>query len=157
MKNKTLALWLTFLGGPLGLHRFYLFGRKDTLGRLLPLPTLLGLYGVYRARTIGVDDLWCWLLTPWLGLTVAACALNAIVYGLMDAEKWNGRFNPDQPASAAAGQSGWLTIAGLASALFVGTAVLMASLAFSFQRYFEYQAEEVQQLSEPGPVKKPEY
>ena len=24
MKNKTLATWLTFLGGPLGLHRFYL-------------------------------------------------------------------------------------------------------------------------------------
>ncbi|MFO1212089.1 MAG: NINE protein, partial [Paenacidovorax caeni] len=24
MKSKTLATWLAFLGGPLGLHRFYL-------------------------------------------------------------------------------------------------------------------------------------
>ena len=32
MKNKTLAAWLTFLGGPLGLHRFYLHGPTDLLG-----------------------------------------------------------------------------------------------------------------------------
>ena len=25
-KNKTVAAWLAFLGGPLGLHRFYLYG-----------------------------------------------------------------------------------------------------------------------------------
>ncbi|MBP8224666.1 MAG: NINE protein, partial [Acidovorax sp.] len=24
MKNKTVAAWLAFVGGPLGLHRFYL-------------------------------------------------------------------------------------------------------------------------------------
>ena len=29
MKNKTLATWLAFLGGPLGLHRFYLHGFGD--------------------------------------------------------------------------------------------------------------------------------
>ena len=29
MKNKTLATWLTFFGGPLGLHRFYLRGFGD--------------------------------------------------------------------------------------------------------------------------------
>ena len=45
-KNKTVAAWLAFVGGPLGLHRFYLHGLSDMLGWLLPLPTALGLYGV---------------------------------------------------------------------------------------------------------------
>jgi hypothetical protein len=42
MKNKTLAAWLAFLGGPLGLHRFYLHGLGDPWGWLLPIPTALG-------------------------------------------------------------------------------------------------------------------
>ena len=33
-------------------------------------------------------------------------------------------------------------------ALLVGTTVLMASIAFSFQRYFEYQIEEARKLSQ---------
>ena len=45
MKNKTLATWLSFWGGPLGLHRFYMFGKSDWLAWVLPWPTLLGLYG----------------------------------------------------------------------------------------------------------------
>ena len=50
MKNKTVAAWLAFLGGPLGLHRFYLHGLGDMLGWLLPIPTALGLYGVQRVQ-----------------------------------------------------------------------------------------------------------
>ena len=142
MKNKTLASWLTFLGGPLGLHRFYIYGLSDRIGRLLPIPTLLGLYGVYRARSIGLDDLWSWVLIPILGLTISACALNAIVYGLMDSEKWNARFNGHDIGSA--GQTNWLTIAAVVASLLVGTTVLTASLAFSAQRYFEYQEEKSQ-------------
>ena len=57
MKNKTLAAWLAFLGGPLGIHRFYLHGLGDWLGWLLPIPTALGLYGIRRARELGLDDL----------------------------------------------------------------------------------------------------
>ena len=49
MKNKTIAAWLAFVGGPLGLHRFYLKGPGDMLGWLLPIPTALGLYGIERA------------------------------------------------------------------------------------------------------------
>ena len=66
MKNKTLAAWLAFAGGPLGLHRFYLFGWRDTLGWLLPVPTALGLYGLERVQEFGQDDLWSWLLIPLL-------------------------------------------------------------------------------------------
>ena len=32
----------------------------------------------------------------------------------------------------------------------VGTAVLMASLAYSFQRYFEYQVDEARKISQPA-------
>jgi hypothetical protein len=89
MKNKTLSTWLTFLGGPLGLHRFYLFGLSDLIGWALPIPTALGLYGITRARDLGLDDHLSWLLIPLLGFVVAACCLNAIIYGLMDETKWN--------------------------------------------------------------------
>lgn len=142
MKNKTLAAWITFVGGPLGLHRFYLFGATDVLGWLLPVPTLLGLYGVQRAQHFGLDDAWIWILIPALGFTISACALNAIVYGLMSAEKWNLRFNPGAAGDAPSGQTNWLTIAAVVAALLIGTTTLMASLAFSFQRYFENQMEE---------------
>ena len=141
MKNKTTATWLTLLTGPAGLHRIYLFGRFDGLSCLQLIPTLIGAYGVLRAREIGLDDHTSWVLIPWIGFSVAASSLTAIVYGLMDAEKWNRRFNPDQPDSAA-GDSGWLTIGGVVAALLLGATVLLSSIAFSVQCYFEYEAEE---------------
>ena len=154
MKNKTLAVWLTFLLGALGVHRWYLLGRYDVLARLLPIPTLLGAYGVWRARSLGVDDLWSWLLIPMLGFTLAGCALNAIVYGLMAPEKWNQRFNAKAPEDSPAGATHWVTILGVGAALAAGTTILMASIAFSFQRYFEYQIDDAQSLSQPAQIKK---
>lgn len=53
MKNKTFAAWLAFIGGPLGLHRFYLHGLGDWLGWLLPIPTALGWYGIERVQQLG--------------------------------------------------------------------------------------------------------
>jgi hypothetical protein len=148
MKNKTLATWLTFLGGPLGLHRFYLYGPGNLLGWLLPIPTALGLHGLERVKQFGLDDQWSWLLIPLLGFTIAGCALNAIVYGLMTPEKWNARFNPAAASDAPAGRTHWGTIIALASALLIGTSVLVSSIAFSFQRYFEYQVEEARRISQ---------
>ena len=154
MKNKTLAAWLTFAAGPFGLHRFYLFGFANRLAWLLPIPTFLGLYGVHRARNIGLDDPLSWVLIPMLGFTIAGCAIIARIYGLMDAEKWNIRFNPSLSAHAPAGQTNWLTIGALVVSLLLGTTVLMASLAYSFQHFFEYQVDEAKKLSQPGLVKK---
>lgn len=139
MKNKTIAAWLAFVAGPFGMHRFYLRGKGDLLAWLLPIPTALGLYGLERVQQHGLDDLWSWILIPLLGFTMAGCALNAIVYGLMAPDKWNMRYNPSAPADAVPGRTNWLTIGAICLALFVGTTVLMSSLAFSFQRYFEYQ------------------
>jgi hypothetical protein len=148
MKNKTLAAWLAFLGGPFGLHRFYLFGIWDTLGWLLPIPTALGMYGVQRVQEFGLDDMASWLLIPLAGFCFAACALNAIVYALMTQETWNAKFNPDAPSDAAAGQTNWMTIGAIVLSLLIGATVLMSSIVFSFQRYFEYQIEEAQKISQ---------
>ncbi|NBX54142.1 MAG: TM2 domain-containing protein [Betaproteobacteria bacterium] len=148
MKNKTIAAWLAFLGGPIGLHRFYLFGWDDTLGWLLPIPTALGMYGVSRAQDFGVDDVTSWWLVLPLGFNVAACALNAIVYALMDCQKWNQRFNPDEDALCTAGNTNWLTIGAMVLSLLVGSTALLSSLAYGFQRYFEYQLEEAQKISQ---------
>lgn len=148
MKNKTLAAWLTLIGGPLGLHRFYLRGFGDLLGWLLPIPTALGLYGIERVQQNGLDDQWSWVLIPLLGFAIAGCALNAIVYGLMTPENWNVRFNPSAPLDGAPGHTNWFTIGAIALALLLGTTVLISSIAFSFQRYFEYQVEQARQISQ---------
>ena len=147
MKNKTTALWLTLLLGPLGLHRWYLKGRLDGISALLALPTLIGTYGVLRAYSLGLDDQISWVMIPFVGFSMAASALTAIVYGLSDAQKWNLHYNPQSDAQARCGQSGWMTVAGLVCALLLGSTVLLASIAFSFQRYFEYQAYQLEDSS----------
>ncbi len=148
MKSKTLAAWLAFLGGPLGLHRFYLRGPGDWLGWLLPIPTALGLYGIERVQQYGQDDVLSWLLVPLLGFTIAGCCLTAILYALMTPEQWNAKFNPGQPADAAGGRTRWATIFAIVFSLMFGAGVLMASIAFSFQRYFEHQVEEGRRISQ---------
>ena len=148
MKNKTLAAWLAFVGGPLGLHRFYLYGAGDLIGWMLPIPTALGLYGIERARLYGVDDTTSWALIPLFGFVVAGCALMAIVYGLMTPEKWNARFNPGAAADAAPGLTHWFTIAAVVAALLFGSTALMSSIVLSFQRYFEHQIEKGRKISQ---------
>ena len=148
MKSKTLAAWLAFLGGPLGLHRFYLHGMGDWLGWLLPWPTLAGVYGISRFRQYGVDDVWSWVLIPLLGFTIAATSLTAIVYGLATREKWNGRFNPGAAEDDRAGGTSWSTIIAVVASLLIGAFCLMASLVYSFQHYFQYQIEEGRRISQ---------
>ena len=136
-RSKTLATWIALIGGAFGLHRFYLHGLSDRWAWLFIPPTLVGLYGVQRMREFGVDDHLAWALIPLLGLMLAATMLTAIVYGLMPDERWNARFNPMGPQH----RTGWATVIGVIAALVVGAGVLMATIAFSAQRYFEYQAE----------------
>jgi hypothetical protein len=139
VKNKTIATWLALVGGPLGLHRFYLRGMRDSLGWALPIPSALGLYGVWRVQRLGVDDPLSWVLLPILGFTLAGCALNAIVYGLMAAHDWNAKFNPGDDPENMPGQTNWLTVGAVVLALLFGTTELISAIAFSMQRYFEYQ------------------
>jgi hypothetical protein len=142
-KSKTLATWLALLGGSLGLHRFYLHGARDTLAWLHPLPTAAGLWGVDRMLRLGQDDQLAWLLLPLLGLMLAQAALCAIVYGLTSDTRWDERHNPGLPAHATA----WGPVLGVIAALMVGATALMATIAFSGQRYFEWQVEASRKIS----------
>jgi len=130
------------------LHRFYLYGWSDNLGWLLPVPTALGMYGVSRIQEFGVDDMASWWLVLPLGINIAGCALTAIVYALMSKEAWNQRFNPLEDPLSKAGQTNWLTIGAIVLSLLVGTTALLSSLAYGFQRYFQYQIEEARKISE---------
>ena len=135
-KSKTLATWITLIGGSVGLHRFYLHGFRDVWGWLSVVPSMVGLYGVQRMRHLGTDDHLAWLLIPLLGVMLSIAMLSAIVYGLTPDEKWNARFNPSGPDH----RMNWATVIGVAAALIIGGGVLMATIAFSAQRYFEYAA-----------------
>lgn len=134
-KSKTVATWLALLFGSLGAHRFYLYGRRDWLAWLHPWPTLIGLAGVIRMRNLGQDDHVSWLLIPILGLMLAQAMLSAIVIGLTPDEKWRDRFNPGQPVVA----TSWGPVIGVMLSLLIGGGVLMGTLAFGGQKFFEYQ------------------
>ena len=140
-KSKTTATWLALVGGSVGLHRFYLHGFGDRWGWLFVVPTMVGIYGVHRMRDFGADDRAAWVLIPFLGAMLSVAMLSAIVYGLTPDEKWNARFNPQGPEH----RMNWATVIGVAAALIVGGGVLMATIAFSAQRYFEHQAAQADQ------------
>ncbi|RZL00477.1 MAG: hypothetical protein EOP36_15435 [Rubrivivax sp.] len=147
-KSKTLATWVALIGGPLGLHRFYLHGFGDLWGWLHPIPTLVGALGLQRVAELGQDDKLSWVLIPILGFMVAYTMLQAIVYGLMADDKWHARFNPTLRGDPTAPASGWPTVIGVVVALLLGATVLMATIAFSGQRYFEYQVDEALKISQ---------
>ena len=68
----------------------------------------------------------------------------------MTPERWNARYNAKLPADAApaSGGTNWLTIGAVVLALMFGSTILMASLAFSFQRYFEHEVEAGRKISQ---------
>jgi len=138
-KSKTVATWLAVLGGWLGLHRFYLHGLRDPLAWCYAPPAIVGLFGVQRMRAFGVDDHLAWVLIPLLGLVLAIAMVGALIYGLTPDERWNARYNA---GAARQHQTGWATVLGVIAALVLGAGILMATIAFSAQRYFEYAAEQ---------------
>ena len=78
MKNKSLVCWLSLLGGPLGLARFYMYGLRDSIGWSMLFMSLLGIYGFERAQSFGLDDPLSWWLAPLLGLSIAISAIHSI-------------------------------------------------------------------------------
>ena len=63
--------------------------------------------------------------------------LTAIVYALTPDEKWDARHNPDHAVVATA----WGAVLAAIAALLIGGAVLMGTIAFSGQKFFEWQLE----------------
>jgi hypothetical protein len=134
-RSKTLATWIAVVGGAFGLHRFYVHGLQDRWAWLHPWPSLAGLAGVLRMRELGQDDHLAWLLIPALGLMLSIAMLSAIVYGLTPDERWDARHNPGLPGRS----TGWGPVLGVILALLVGGTVLMGTVAFGGQKFFEWQ------------------
>lgn len=141
VKSKTLATWLAVVGGGFGLHRFYLHGLRDVWGWLHVPMTLLGMAGVQRMLAFGIDDHAAPWLLPLGGLSIVAAMFAAILCGLSSDERWDARHNPAAPAGQGTPPGGWLTVIGVITALLIGTTMMLSSITFTLQRYFEAQIE----------------
>lgn len=147
IRSKTLATWLGVVGGGLGLHRFYLHGLRDPWGWVhLPL-TLIGLAGVQRVLAFGQDDSASWWMLPVGGLSIAAGMLAAIVIGLTPDERWDARHHPGAAPGQGTPPSGWPAVIGVIVALLLGATVLLSTISFGLQRYFEAQVAAARQIS----------
>ena len=90
-----------------------------------------------RMRSLGQDDRLAWLLIPLLGLMLSLGMLTAIVHALTPDEKWDAQQNPGH----AVVPTGWGAVMAAIVALLIGGAVLMGTIAFSGQKFFEWQLE----------------
>ena len=101
-KNKTLATLLAAVLGGFGAHRFYLHGRKDR-----------------RA----------WLYVLLFPLSVFAGFIAALVIGLTPDERWDAQHNADSGRSS---ESGWTVILIVIATFGIGTTLLIAAIARTF-------------------------
>jgi hypothetical protein len=88
-------------------------------------------------RNLGQDDHLAWLLIPLLGLMISVAMLTAIVHALTPDATWDARHNPGHAVTP----TGWGPVMAAIVALLVGGAVLMGTIAFSGQKFFEWQLE----------------
>jgi hypothetical protein len=123
-KNKTLATLLALLFGSAGLHRFYLYGRRDLWGwvHLATLP-LSGLLMLGKPDTATIFS-----AGPFV-LSVLAAFLETLLIGLTPDEKWDARYNP---GSGRVSDTGWPVPLMLVLALACGATALIAAIARSF-------------------------
>jgi hypothetical protein len=136
-RSKTVATWIAVAIGALGGLRFYLRGPRDLIGWLHWPPTLLGLWGAWRMDTVGQDDRLGSLLVPLLGLMLSWAMLSAIITGLTPDARWDERHNPGLEPHP----TGWGPVLGTIVALMVGGIVLIGTIAFAGQRFFEWRQE----------------
>jgi len=122
-KNKTLAMLLASLFGGIGLHRFFLYGKKDFWGwaHLLTLPLsaiAIESYPEQHALFLGI---------PFI-LSVLSGFLEALVIGLTPDEKWDARHNP---GSGKKTQSSWPLAVLLVLTVAMGATGVLSLLARS--------------------------
>jgi hypothetical protein len=76
-----------------------------------------------------------WLLVPLLGGMLSISMLAAIVSALTPDARGDERHNPGQPPRP----TRWGPVLGAVLALMIGGIVLMGTIAFAGQRFFEWQ------------------
>ncbi|WP_034293711.1 hypothetical protein [Herbaspirillum sp. RV1423] len=127
-KNKTLSTFLAAVLGGIGIHRFYLYGRKDLFGWLhaacLPVSAL--------AMLIFSNFQPLFMAMPFV-LSVLCGFLEALVIGLTPDEKWDAGHNP---ASGKKSESHWILALILVLTLGIGAMSVIALLARSFDLLF---------------------
>ena len=123
-KNKTLATLLALLFGSIGLHRFYLYGRRDVWGWVhlatLPLSALLVLGNPDAALIFSAGP---------LVLSVLAGFLETLVIGVTPDEKWDAHHNA---GSGKLSNTRWPVPLMLVLALGTGATALIAAIARTF-------------------------
>ena len=137
MKSKTLTGFLALTLGPLGFHRFYLYGKYDRYAWLHIASTLAGLAGFFYLKNQRLDSILAWIGLFFGSISLLAAFLSAIVYSLRPDQKWDQQFNSDTKIPS---QSGWGPVIVASTGLFIGTFLLMTELAVIFQLYFESQS-----------------
>jgi hypothetical protein len=127
-RDKTLTTLLATLFGGIGLHRFYLHGRKDGLGwlHLASLPTSIIAIGLFRHS----PPLFAGIL---LALSILSGFLEALVIGLTPDEKWDAQYNR---LSSKKTESHWVLALILVATLALGATAVIALLARSFDLLF---------------------
>jgi hypothetical protein len=122
-KNKTLATLLASLFGGIGLHRFFLYGKKDFWGwaHLLTLPLSA------IAIALRPEQQALFLAFPFI-LSVLSGFLEALVIGLTPDEKWDARHNLDSGKQT---RSSWPLVLLLVLSLAMGAFGILAVLARS--------------------------
>lgn len=143
-KSKLLTVALAFLLGSVGAHRFYLKGLGDLYGWAHVLATLGGALGIASMVFGAGSPAFNWALAVAGGTSVIAAFLTAIVFGLRADDKWDARYNVHGKPT----RSGWPVVILVIVSLLIGTGLLMAGLAISFQTFFESQVEAAKALSQ---------
>lgn len=143
-KSKLLTVALAFVFGSLGIHRFYLRGLRDPLAWAHLLATVVGVLGIASLRLGAGTPAFNWAFAVAGGASVIGAFLGAIVYGLRADDKWDATFNSRGTPT----RSGWPVVILIILSLMIGTGLLMAGLAISFQTFFESQVEAARALSQ---------
>ncbi|XQM36870.1 TM2 domain-containing protein [Cupriavidus sp. H19C3] len=143
-KSKLVTVALAFLLGSLGAHRFYLKGFADKFGWTHLVATLAGVIGFTSLLAEAGNPILNWTFAVAGGASVISAFLTAIVFGLRPDDKWDARYNPDGRPT----RSGWPVVILIILSLMIGTGLLMAGLAISFQTFFESQVEAAKALSQ---------
>ncbi|BBB61651.1 hypothetical protein UNDKW_3378 [Undibacterium sp. KW1] len=123
-KNKTLATFLAAVFGAIGMHRFYLNGKKDKWGWLhfVTLPVSMVVHYFY----FGQPDIVQYSL---LLISFLVAVIEALVLGLTPDEKWDVRYNAGSGKTSA---SNWPLALLLVLTVGFGATALIAAIARTF-------------------------
>jgi TM2 domain-containing membrane protein YozV len=126
--NKTIATFLSSVFGSIGLHRFYVHGRKDRWAwvHLLTLP----LSGI--ALLLFPTQPALFTLSPLL-ISGLVSLIEALVIGLTPDDKWDAKFNS---GSGQVSQSDWPLALLLVLTLGAGAIAVIATIARFFDLLF---------------------